>query len=477
MGTSSGLLAVAAGAVASTDRGFLFAGAIVGLSLCAVGISVYVKDPVLALIGLWLFEVFNAPISAAVGYSSSAGEAVRQGDEVLVLLFAGLTVWRAMRTQIQMPPLRFILPGIGVALFGILGAVLHQVPLTVAAVGTWLGLKLWLMVGITLLLPWKLSDVKRVYSAFTKVGLVVAAVGLLDYLTHEAISRALHTSIYKYGTEISRAEAVHSIFPHPGEYSLFMSMLFALTFTRFAMKRNKSDLALALLFAGSVMLSLRLKGFLSLAAVAIIVAIVQGAASNRGGVTALLAGSLLVIGAYSIEGNVIAHQVSHYTSSSETSVRGRLYSVGERIAGDDFPLGVGFGRFASYPSRLYYSPVYSQYELSSVFGLSRAFPNYIDDTSWPSVIGETGYGGFVIYMVGIILLILAVIGSLRRVAAPIKWIPLSALCVMAVLLTDSLGDPTLFDWLATTSLAMILGPALIVTRDYVGGATSLSGMD
>jgi hypothetical protein len=462
------LLALAMGAVAATGHGLLVAGAIVGLVICVAGTIVYVRDPVLALIWLWLFEVFNAPISAAVGYSSAAGEAVRQGDEVLVLLFVGLTVWRTTRIKMRMPPMRFLLPGIGVALCGLLGAVLHGVPFTVAALGAWLGLKFWLLVGITLLLPWTLRDVNRVYSVLMRVGLVVAALGLVDYLTHEAVSRALHTSIYRFGSEVSRAEAVHSIFPHPGEYSLFMSLLFALAFTRFAMKRNRSDLALALLFAGSVMLSLRLKGFLSLAAVALIVAIVQGAASNRGGVTALLVGSLLVIGAYSVEGSVIAHQVAHYTSSSETSVRGQLYSTGERIARDDFPLGAGFGRFASYPSRLYYSPVYAQYELSSVFGLSRAFPNYITDTSWPSVIGETGYGGFAIYLLGVVLLILAVVNRLRKTTLAMKFVPLSALCAIAVLLTDSLGDPTLFDWLATTSFAMVLGPALVAAYDRTG---------
>jgi hypothetical protein len=330
------------------------------------------------------------------------------------------------------------------------------------------------MIGITLLLPWKPRDATRVYSVLTKVGVVVAILGFVDYLTHGALSRALHTSIALTGTDAGRAEAVHSIFAHPGEYSLFMSLLFAFAFTRFAVKRGRSDLILALLFAGSVMLSLRLKGFLSLAAVAVIVALVQAAVNNRGAITILLVGSLLVIAGYSLEGNVIAHQVAHYTSSSETSARRLLYSGGERMANDNFPLGVGFGRFASYPSRLYYSPVYAQYELSSYYGLSRSFPNFIDDTSWPSVVGETGWGGLIIYLIGIIFLILAVIGRLRGPTGNVEFMPLAALCAIAVLLVDSLGDPTLFNWLATTTFAMIVGPALIATGDQLGSEGSSS---
>jgi hypothetical protein len=459
------MLALAVGAAASTDRGVLVAGAVVGLAFFAVAIAIYLRDPVLALIWLWLFEVFNAPLSAAFGYFSTTGEAIRQGDEVLVLLFACLTLWRTMWTDARIPPLRFILPGIGVALFGVLGDVVHNVPLTVSVVGTWLGLKLWAMIVITLLLPWKPSDLTRVYTVITRAGLFVAVLGFADYLSHAAISRALGTSIYSFKSGSFRGEAVHSILPHPGEYSLFMSFLFALTFARFAAKRSRSDLILALVFAGSVMLSLRLKGFLSLVAVAVIVALVEGAASNLRArtIAILLIGPLLIAGVYSLEANVITKQISTYTSS-ETSARSRLYSTGEQIADDNFPLGVGFGRFASYPSRLYYSPVYSQYRLSHVYGLSREVPDYIDDTSWPSVIGETGYGGLACYVLGLIVVILAIGRRLRTATDAMKWVPLAALCALAVLLVDSLGDATLFNWLATTGFALIFGPTMLATR-------------
>lgn len=458
------LLALGAGSLAATSQGLLAAGAIVGLSLCVTATIVYLRDPVLALIWLWLFEVFNAPISAAVGYYSPAGEAVRQGDELLVLLLVLLTIWRATRSNYRLTSLRYVVPAVGVAIFGVAGAVIHNVPLAVALIGTWLGLKLWIMVAVTLLLPWKTGDTTRVYLVLTRVGLIVAALGFVDYLTNSAVSHALHTSIYRSGGgEAIRAEAVHSIFPHPGEYSLFMSLLFALTFTRFAVTRSKSDLIFALLFAFSILLSLRLKGFLSLVAVAAIVGLAQGLGNNRGGVTVLLVGTLLLVGAFSLEGNVITKQISTY-ASSETSVRSRLYTVGEQIASDDLPFGVGFGRFASYPSRLFYSPVYYQYGLSSVYGLSRRFPNFIDDTSWPSVIGETGYGGFVIYLAGLMWLAIAVFGRLRAAKSVSRWMPLAALCAMAVLLIDSLGNPTLFDWLAVTTFAMILGPVLTIDR-------------
>jgi hypothetical protein len=67
-------------------------------------------------------------------------------------------------------------------------------------------------------------------------------------------------------------------------------------------------------------------------------------------------------------------------------------------------------------------------------------------------------------VLGLLVLIAAMVRRLRSTAARLKWAPLGALCAMAVLLVDSLGDPTLFSWLATTTFVLILGPTLIAIR-------------
>ncbi|MGA7703821.1 MAG: hypothetical protein WB998_02880 [Solirubrobacteraceae bacterium] len=214
---------------------------------------------------------------------------------------------------------------------------------------------------------------------------------------------------------------------------------------------------------------MRLKGFLSLALVVIIVAIVGAVANSRGAMAIVLVGILLVVGVYSLEASAITKQISTYTSS-ESTARAQLYIMGERIAGDDFPFGAGFGRFASYPSRLFYSPVYYQYGLSNVYGLSRIYPHFIDDTSWPAVIGETGFGGLTVYVVGLVFIIVAIARRLLARTGRVQWAPLAALCAVAALLVDPLGDPTLFDWLATTALAMILGPVLVTPHPTLDGS-------
>jgi hypothetical protein len=456
---AAGAGALLVGASAATGHGALVGAALVALIFCGIAVAIYLREPLTAFIGLWLLIVFTSPLSAVLGYQSGTGEAVRQGDEVLVFLFVLLTLRRTLLSNAPWPPLRYVAAAVGVVVFGVISAIAHGVPASTTLVGAVLGLKLWVMVIVTLMLPWKRSDGNRVYVTLMSVGVLVAVLGLVDYATHGAISSTFHTSNYNVEARAYRSDAVHSIFPTPGEYSLFMSLLFAVSFSRFASQARRQDLLLAALFAVSIVLSLRLKGFLSLAVVIAIVGVVQGATSGRRAVIALLLGSLVIVGAYVFEKGVIEKQATTY-SSSESSPRSRLYRTGEEIAATNFPLGVGFGRYASYPSRTSYSPVYYEYRLNDVYGLSPEYPAFIDDTSWPSVIGETGYGGFACYLAGLVALAWAVVRRLRRYGHRYGWLPLSALCSIAAVLVDSLGNPTLFSWLAAATLALILGPAL-----------------
>jgi hypothetical protein len=451
-------LAILVGVLGTTQYGFpVFVGLLV-LGLFALGIVTCLKDPVLALLGLWIFEVIDLPASSFLGYYSSTGEVIRQADEALVVVLLVLTLRSLLRSTTPLPPLRYLVPGIGVALCGIVSGILHGVPSIVLLVGGFLGLKLWIMITLTLVLPWRRSDVDRVYKVLTSVGLIIAVVGILDYASNHAISHFLHTSVNQ---TIYRSEAVQSIFPTPGEFSLFMSLMFGITFARFSRSLRTHDLLLALLFAANVVLSLRLKGFLSLTAVGLIVGIVSTTSNPRRAIAALGVGTILVFGAYQLEQSVISKQVSTYTST-DTSARSRLYSTGEQIASESFPLGLGFGRFASYMSHTHYSPAYYKYGLSRVYGLSPQHPNFIEDTSWPSVFGETGYGGAAFYVGGLLVLAFAFGRRLMTWPARMKWLPLAALCCIVVLVLDSLGDPALFSWLATTTIAIVAGPVLIL---------------
>jgi hypothetical protein len=79
--------------------------------------------------------------------------------------------------------------------------------------------------------------------------------------------------------------------------------------------------------------------------------------------------------------------------------RVRLYVGSFEITQDHFPLGVGLGRYGSWMSRVEYSPVYVEYGLSEVRGLSPDNSKFATDTFWPQVLGEVGAFGVVAYVV------------------------------------------------------------------------------
>jgi hypothetical protein len=65
---------------------------------------------------------------------------------------------------------------------------------------------------------------------------------------------------------------------------------------------------------------------------------------------------------------------------------------------DFFPLGSGFGTFASYLSGRYYSNIYDLYGISNVIGMTREKYNYISDVFWPYIYAQFGIFGLALYV-------------------------------------------------------------------------------
>ena len=74
------------------------------------------------------------------------------------------------------------------------------------------------------------------------------------------------------------------------------------------------------------------------------------------------------------------------------------------IAKEHFPLGAGFGTFASYYSGLVYSPLYYQYGVDKIHGLGREQGSFISDSFWPMLLAQTGFLGTFFYGMALFLL-------------------------------------------------------------------------
>lgn len=95
---------------------------------------------------------------------------------------------------------------------------------------------------------------------------------------------------------------------------------------------------------------------------------------------------------------IIGYNQFSYYFFTDDFARSALLNTSFKIAQKYFPLGTGFGTFASYYSAVSYSPVYQLYGINNVWGLSRAHSMYVADVFWPMVLGQFGYLGLLLYV-------------------------------------------------------------------------------
>jgi len=101
----------------------------------------------------------------------------------------------------------------------------------------------------------------------------------------------------------------------------------------------------------------------------------------------------------------LREKINYYLSWGIKAARTGLYIIGWEIVKDYFPLGTGYGTFASFISGEYYSKVYYLYNMQNVTGMTPTNYSYISDVFWPYIYGEFGFIGFIVYSIMLFLLL------------------------------------------------------------------------
>ena len=147
-------------------------------------------------------------------------------------------------------------------------------------------------------------------------------------------------------------------------------------------------------------------------------------------------------------------QIEYYFFSSiqSGSARYQLLVTSLAIMKDYFPIGTGFGTFASYYSGVNYSPVYRLYGLTKIQGLMEGATSFVSDSFWPMIFGQTGVLGTVTYSFAIIALMKQIQG-IRKISIAYYA---SALCGLCHLLISSMAESAFVHPLAIP-IAIIIG--------------------
>jgi hypothetical protein len=440
-------------------------GAFGGLLVLLLAFALFITRPVPSLMALWVVYVIQQPLTVYTRASShSLGSLVSKIDDVTLMVFITAVFLRALvrppaPTAVRRPPAMSI--ALAVLTVGLLSTLVQSSfgPWTV--VGAWLSLKFWFVLAAALLMPWRPKDFDVVSKIIFVTAGVVALFGVADYISPSAVHSLIHYS--QHGGN-GRGGAIQSVFPSASRYSNFMTMAAALALARLADRVRLIDVALTGALALAGLASLRLRGLLALVFAAfVLLAVIKDNRVARAGRMVLVACVAVAV----LGSSAFSSQFSKFTSNGSTA-RAQLYSNALTLADGNAPFGVGFGRYGSYASVIYYSPYYTTLNMSGEFGFSPSHPDYLNDTGWAGYIGETGFLGSAILLTGLMLLGRRLLVNLRRGPPACRSATLAAISVLSAAVIMSIASAALLDSVIVVAIAMCVGCAFAVPEAAVG---------
>lgn len=373
---------------------------------------------------------------------------LRNADEILILSFLIMTAVKKFRLKI---PWEFSDPLIyctlGILLSGFLSSFKENVPLFISVSGSYLFIKGILLFFVCSQYLFTTHQLKRFLNVVVGFTVIVIVLSIIELFDPNSFHRLLWPNLV-LNYERAGIIPIQTIFGHPGDFGWFMALISVFAFGHFIVFSKKRYLVLFTAAIAGVFFSLRRKPLIG-------ILLGSGAGIVAGSkmqtkipfvkiITGVLSFSFLV---YLVAGDIIYTLVvvtvkEYFSESSLYHARNILALGSVKISMDYFPLGVGFGRYGSWMSWVYYSPIYFKYGLSTIWGLSPSHPNFIADTFWPMVLGETGIIGFISYLLFFVFLIKKLWKGFSIVNNIVfKAFVLSSILVLLEGLTESIALP------------------------------------
>lgn len=229
---------------------------------------------------------------------------------------------------------------------------------------------------------------------------------------------------------------IYPVFGHPARLAT-ASTVTAFLFL-YCSTYNKSDVIVFILLLSVGFFSTRAKfyGFWAVAS-CILLYSKLGGKLRFDWKTFLVIICVLGIGAWAAREKIILYYVDGMMNSREMWSRPAMMLASGQILLDFFPFGSGLGSFGTYMSGIYYSPIYAQYGLDQLWGLTRDNHSFVADAFYPSL-AEFG-------IVGVLCYIVFWYYVLKRLAAPVYGNPKAfyiVICVFLFFAIEGVADAT-----------------------------------
>lgn len=433
------------GGIAWVVAGLVVVAVLVPLTIVAPEVAGAAVGAVVGLFAAfrWPFVVAFVALASIVGSTileAAGGAAAGQADEALTVLCAvAFTVRRVWMDRALVIPGGTLWFG-GFLLVGAISSLVANVPADIWLQQAFLSVKGFILAFSFAQLDWS----KRRLRQLVVGGFVVAAVLIVTSAINLAAPRAwldftgAETGLSPIGTSY-----VSGPYAHPAALSRICAVIGIACVVYLLMYGARWLPAITLFAVTSIgFLTVRVKTITSM-----IIVYALFALRSRSVWLVVLVVALLPIAALTIVPALyllVSADLTSYFFGEEESARGLLIAGAWQIGLEEFPLGVGFGRYGTYLSAIDYSPEYVERGWTRVYGLGDGLEwgKFLTDTQWPALLGETGWLGTVLFAGGLV----AMVTSMARRIAPIEpksytWIRWSGIGWVLLVTIESIGAP------------------------------------
>jgi hypothetical protein len=372
-----------------------------------VALALFVA-PKLAVSSLAVFLLLqSALVNFVGGQATSLGLALQRLDKWMIvaatLRIAVFFGWRDIQVDLRRWVV-FVCAFLGA---GILSAAFAHVPMATSLLGAFLAAKFSAFLLLALTIKWEDRDAAHIVRAALILGPLLLGVGILFLVLPPEVSRLFIDPSADPSADVQEflarggLQSMHGPFVNPGLFGWAMAVVGCYAIAQLATRRSSLGVGGLLSSVLGIVASLRRKPLVALPVAVLSYAFSARTRRQRLGLLALLVvliGGVGLIGRDRVRTVVENTMTSYLDPYSPTTARSLLYLTGWKIAEEHFPFGAGFGRFGGYVSQIHYSPLYDQYGLSGVYGLSRERPMYLQDTYWPHIVGEAGVLGALVLL-------------------------------------------------------------------------------
>lgn len=382
-------------------------------------------------------------------------------DELVVVLVAIFSIF-AKKPAIKKQRMLLTCLLLLFAATGILSCIIHSNYTVVALLSScFLSLKFWILLLAISRFNSNKKLIEVVYNSIFLAEAIVITIALVNIL-FPAIYHSVFTSsieMYRFGLR-----SICSTFDHPGKYGWFMLFCAIAHLSKYHSNRSKKELIRIIIAVIACVLSLRTKVIMGVIFCLAAYFFIVNRENIRKQIKKILVFAVVIMCILIPLHKVIEKTyMLYFTDKEGYSVRQALADNSVKIAKEYMPIGVGFGKYGSWYASKNYSEYYYKYRMSRMYGLMPNDSSYATDTFWPSLLGETGLLGSLLYIIMLLVLYRWLAGKNNRAGngAKIASISLYATLALIQMIIESFGSASFYGPPGYFFSAAIIGIALM----------------